>query len=209
MDAGVNSEYQCQHMHFAAPRTRICFSQARDQPWSWSCRQPTIVSATADPAQCGGATALYCSTVRNHHAFAYGLGSPSRCSRVRGIEGVLARAVKPIERGPFRGNSQHAPFGSVQPMFCEFWSRYVWTLETRLIALPRHYHGTTTVTSSTSALPPKCNEKIPCVFALLLSSRRHGQKSAQRARGSLWSRARSDTPQWNHGTRQSRPWKSP
>lgn len=79
MDAGVNSEYQCQHMHFCCSSYSYLFLAGiatNRVSWRLLCSRRSCLAAVSILAQCGGATALYWFDGRawNHHAFAYGLG---------------------------------------------------------------------------------------------------------------------------------------
>lgn len=79
MDAGVNSEYQCQHMHFCCSSYSYLFLTGiatNRVSWRLVCKRRWCFAFVSILVQVGGATALYLfdGHVWDHHAFAYGLG---------------------------------------------------------------------------------------------------------------------------------------
>ena len=122
MDAGVNSEYQCQHMHFCCSSGCICFASIATNRVSWRllCSRRSCLTTVSILAQCG----VHCSywfdgRAWNHHALVK-VGGRRLGAHGSGTWGALSRAVKPIERGPFVRLTTCAFFGRVHPMFCEF-----------------------------------------------------------------------------------------
>lgn len=77
MDAGVNSNYQCRHMHFCCSSYSYLFlvGVAANRV-SWELSHKRVIVFVSIIIQVGGALILYAFDhyTWNHHAFAYGLG---------------------------------------------------------------------------------------------------------------------------------------
>lgn len=79
MDAGVNSNYQCKHMHFCCSSYSYLFLAGiaiNRTSWKLFARRKWVLFFMSIVSQIAGAIALYAfdQYVWNHHAFAYGLG---------------------------------------------------------------------------------------------------------------------------------------